>query len=150
MATSTMSEKENANVPSYLKVSKVITYVMYIWIVFGIIVLGLRVFLLALSASPTASFVEFVYNTSASFLEPFRGIWPPKAINETGYLDVAAIFAMIVYALLAWALSELISYVQSKIDLRKAEARQLVFEAAQKTKAPATPVVTPPKPRKIA
>jgi uncharacterized protein YggT (Ycf19 family) len=110
-------------VPAYLSVGKVITYAMYAWIMFGIIVLGLRVFLLAFSANPNAGFTDFIYRTSASFLEPFRGIFPPKAVSETGYLDVAAIFAMIIYALIGWAFSGLIHYIQSKIDHYTAEAR---------------------------
>jgi hypothetical protein len=110
-------------VPAYLSVGKVITYAMYAWVMFGIIVLGLRVFLLAFSANPAAGFTDFIYRTSASFLEPFRGIFPPKAVSETGYLDVAAIFAMIIYALIGWAFSALIHYIQSKIDYYTAEAR---------------------------
>ena len=130
----TEAQIENAAVPGFLKFSRVITYLIYIWVIFGIVVLGLRVFLLATSANATTPFVNFIYNTSASFLQPFRGIFPPKSVGETGYLDVAAIFAMIVYALLAWGLAALVSYVQSKIDLRKSEA------AAEAKRARATAV----------
>lgn len=137
---------EQSTVPGYLKFSKVITYVMYIWVLFGIIVLGLRVFLLAFSANATTPFVEFIYNTSASFLEPFRGIFPPKAVGETGYLDVASIFAMIMYALIAWGFAALISYIQDKIDQRKAEAL-----SPQYTTEPVVPATRPqPRPKKIA
>ena len=124
-------------VPGYLQFSKVITYVLYIWILFGIIVLGLRVFLLAFSANASTPFVNFIYNTSASFLQPFRGIFPPKSIGETGYLDVAAIFAMIIYALLAWGFAELINYVQAKIDIRKAAAEVEVATATRSRKTTA-------------
>lgn len=102
-------------VPTYLSVAKVITYAMYVWAVFGIIILGLRVFLLAFSANSSTPFVEFVYNTSASYLQPFRGIFPPKSVGVTGYLDIAAVFAMIIYGLLCWMFSALIHYVQGKI-----------------------------------
>jgi hypothetical protein len=116
----TYEERQKAAVPGYLKFSKIITYILYIWVIFGIIILGLRVFLLATSANPTTPFVNFIYETSASFLQPFRGIFPAHPIGETGYLDVAAVFAMIMYALIAWGFSALISYVQDKIDQRKA------------------------------
>lgn len=111
-------------IPGYLTVGKVISYAMYIWVIFGIIMLGLRVFLLAFSANPITPFVSFVYDTSDTFLQPFRGIFPPRTINETGYLDVAAIFAIIIYALLGWAFSALISYIQSKIDVYKMRAQE--------------------------
>ncbi|MDQ5972103.1 MAG: hypothetical protein QG553_262 [Patescibacteria group bacterium] len=112
-----MTEKDNSvPVPTYLTIGKVISYALYAWVIFGIIVLGLRVFLLAFSANSTTPFVEFIYNTSASFLQPFRGIFPPKPIGQTGYLDVAALFAMIIYSLLAWGFSALIEYIKYKIN----------------------------------
>lgn len=109
-------------VPAYLSVGKVITYFVYAWVLFGIIVLGLRIFLLAFGANTDTPFVEFIYNTSANFLDPFRGIFPPKPVGQTGYLDVAALFAMIIYALLGWAFSALIHYIQTKIDAQTAAA----------------------------
>lgn len=117
-------DNSKAKIPSYLTVGKVITYAMYVWIMFGIIMLGLRVFLLAFSANPTTPFVEFVYNTSASFLQPFRGIFPPRSLSETGYLDVAALFAMIIYGLIGWGFTGLISYIQTKINAFSQEAEK--------------------------
>jgi uncharacterized protein YggT (Ycf19 family) len=103
-------------VPTYLSVGKIITYAMYAWVIFGIIVLGLRVFLLAFSANDSTPFVDFIYRTSANFLNPFRGIFPPRPVGDTGYLDVAALFAMIIYALIGWGFSALVHVIQHKID----------------------------------
>ena len=103
-------------VPTYLSVGKVILVAMYAWIIFGIIMLGMRVFLLATSANAATPFVNFIYETSATFLQPFRGIFPPKSIGETGYLDVAALFAVIMYALIGWGFSALTHWLQNKID----------------------------------
>ena len=89
------------SVPGYLKLGKIITWLLYIWIIFGVVMLALRTFLLATSANPT-TFVDFVYRTSADFLQPFRGIFPSKPVGETGYLDVSAIFAIIIYLIFAW------------------------------------------------
>lgn len=114
-------ESKKSQIPTYLSVGKVITYAMYAWVLFGIIVLGLRVFLLAFSANQTTPFVNFIYTTSASFLQPFRGIFPPRSVGETGYLDVAAIFAMIIYSLIGWAFSALVHYIQAKIDAYSAD-----------------------------
>lgn len=124
-------------IPAYLSVSKIISYAMYAWVLFGIIVLGLRVFLLAFSANAATPFVHFIYNTSATFLNPFRGIFPPKPVGETGYLDVAAIFAMIIYALIGWGFSALVHYIQSKIDAsakaQLAEQQQVARTAPRRT-----------------
>lgn len=108
--------QKEVNVPGYLQISKILGYIMYAWVFFGIIVLGLRVFLLAFSANAATPFVEFIYRTSADYLEPFRGIFPSKSIGETGYLDIAAIFAIIIYLLIGWGFSAFIRYIQSKID----------------------------------
>lgn len=108
--------QQEIKVPGYLQISKILGYVMYAWVFFGIIVLGLRVFLLAFSANTSTPFVEFIYRTSADYLEPFRGIFPSKSISETGYLDVAAIFAIIIYLLIGWGFSAFIRYIQSRIS----------------------------------
>lgn len=118
-----MAANQN-KVPSYLSVGKVITYAMYLWVIFGIIVLGLRVFLLAFSANDSTPFVDFIYRTSASFLNPFRGIFPPRSVGDTGYLDVAALFAMIIYALIGWGFAALVHVIQAKIDTYKAQVPQ--------------------------
>lgn len=109
-------------VPGYLRISKVIAYILYAWVFFGVIVLGLQVFLLAFSANPATPFVHFIYRTSADYLEPFRQIFPPHQVSDTGYLDVAAVFAIIIYLLIAWGFSSLIHYIQFKIDEFKANA----------------------------
>lgn len=129
---------DNIKPPTYLIIGKVILYAMYIWVIFGIIMLGMRVFLLAFSANAATPFVNFIYDTSASFLQPFRGIFPPRPVGETGYLDVASLFAMIMYGLIGWGFSALIHYIQSKMDtyteaarIRLARQREAKAQAAQ-------------------
>lgn len=106
---------KNQEIPTILSIGKVLTYAMYALVIFAEIVLMFRVFLLAFSANPSSGFVDFIYRTSADFLEPFRGIFPPAAVGETGYLDVSALFAIIVYGLVAWGFSALIGYINSKV-----------------------------------
>ncbi len=115
-------------IPAYLRISRVLTYIMYAWVVFGIAVILMRVFLLAFSANLQAPFAKFVYTTSNDYLDPFRGIFPPRHIGETGYLDITALFAIIVYLFVAWLFSSLVVFVQSKID-QNIEAQQEGFRA---------------------
>lgn len=110
------TKSQKTEVPTYLNIGKVLTYAMYAFVIFAEIVLAFRVFLLAFSANPSSPFVKFIYDTSADFLQPFRGIFPPKAVGETGYLDVSALFAIIVYGLIAWGFSALIGYINHKIS----------------------------------
>ena len=117
--------QKEIKVPGYLKIGKVVTILLYIWVMFGVIVLGLRVFLLAFSANAATPFVQYIYKTSADYLAPFRWIFPSKPVGETGYLDIASIFAIIMYLLFAWLVSAGINYIQSKIDtIKEQEAKR--------------------------
>ncbi|MFZ1323911.1 MAG: YggT family protein [Candidatus Saccharimonadales bacterium] len=111
----------NVTIPGFLRISKVIAYVLYAWVIIGVVSLVLRVFLLLFSANQTTPFVKFVYNVSYDYLAPFRGIFPPRPVGETGYLDVAALFAIIIYLFLMWGFSALVQYVQHKIDVSRYE-----------------------------
>lgn len=104
------------SVPGYLSVSRIVAYIVYAWAFVAVILLSLRVFMLAFSANASTPFVEFVYRTSADYMAPFRDIFPVKPIGETGYFDVAALFAIIMYLLLAWLISSAIRLIQLKID----------------------------------
>jgi len=70
--------------------------------------------LLRFGASTDSSFVRFVYHIAAEFLQPFRGIFPPKQITDTSYFSSSGLFAIIMYSLFAAAIHGLISYVTVK------------------------------------
>jgi len=88
---------------------------MYFWVMIGVVSLALRVFLLAFSANMTAGFANFVLRVSNDYMEPFRGIFTGRGVGETGYLDVSALFAIIVYLFVAWGFKALIEFVDHKI-----------------------------------
>ncbi len=111
-----MGYHSEVSVPGYLSVSRIIAYIVYAWAFVAVILLSLRVFMLAFSANASTPFVEFVYRTSADYMAPFRDIFPVKPVGETGYFDVAALFAIIMYLLLAWLISSIIRLIQLKID----------------------------------
>ena len=128
-------DPKSIKVPGYLTIGKIIGYAMYIWVLYGIVILGISVFLQAFSANPTTPFVKWIYNASATFMQPFRGIFPPRQVSETGYIDSAAIFAMIIYGFIAWGFSALIDYVETKIKLFKRNA--VIQQQAKAATAPA-------------
>lgn len=125
----TNTNEDEILIPAKLRFSRIIVWIMYIWVLIGVISLSVRVLLLALSASTTAGFTNFVMKVSADYLQPFRGIFPPKTVGETGYLDVSALFAIVVYLFILWGFHSLIIYVQNKIDLDKAMQSQKIAEA---------------------
>lgn len=128
--TMEQNERRKIHIPTYLRIGKIIAYIMYAWVFIGIVLLGLRVFLLAFSANASTPFVAFVYRTSADYLEPFRGIFPPKQVGTTGYFDVAALFAIIIYLFVAWGFSALINYIQYRIDREATRQREEIKLAA--------------------
>lgn len=73
--------------------------------------LGLRVILRFFAADPTVSFVHWVYTSSSTLMEPFRGIFPTTVIGHNHVVDFSAIFAMVVYGLVALAFAALVSYL---------------------------------------
>lgn len=87
-------------------------------LVIGIIeaILGLRVILRLFGANPGTGFVQWVYDTSASLMEPFAGIFPTATVTPGFAIDFSAIFAMIVYAVIGYLLKLLFDYVTDALS----------------------------------
>lgn len=122
------AESKQVQVPSYLKISKVILAVFYFYIMLGIVSLTLRIFLLLFSANSSAGFYKLVMNASSDYLQPFRGIFPPKTLSGGGYFDVSSLFAIVVYLFIIWGVRSLVDYVQNKIDITKATQEKELAE----------------------
>lgn len=75
------------------------------------IFLGLRVILRLFGANSSASFVQWIYDSSAVLMQPFRGIFPTTTVAPGHLLDFSALFAMIVYGLIGLALLSLVTYL---------------------------------------
>lgn len=97
-----------------LTLARFVTYATYAIVVFAEIMLIFRIFLLLFNANPTTPFVQFVYNTSSDFMAPFRGIFPPHITQSGAYLDVTAIFALIVYLIIAVLVQSLMTYLDDR------------------------------------
>lgn len=71
-------------------------------VIIGVVwtLLGLRFILRLFSANPDNGFVNWIYETSGEILGPFRGIFP-SADLEGFVFDFTALFAMLVYGLIA-------------------------------------------------
>lgn len=127
---------EELETPTKLKMSMLLSWLFYAWAMFGVTALVLRVFLLATSANMTTGFTAFIARTSANYLQPFYGIFPAQAIGDTGYFDVSAVFAAIIYMFLAWGFKELITYIQRKIDQNRAEQQDQYLREAVRQSSP--------------
>ena len=81
----------------------------FIWLLFGGLeaLIGMRVILLLIGANPANPFTAFVYQLSELFLWPFRNIVANPAFQNY-VLEITSLIAMIVYALIGWAIVRLI------------------------------------------
>lgn len=68
----------------------------------------IRIVLLVLAANPDAGFSSLIYSWTAPFVAPFQGVFPNVVGSQGPTLDIAAILAMIVYALLARAVGAIL------------------------------------------
>ncbi|HEY4693289.1 MAG TPA: YggT family protein [Bellilinea sp.] len=79
-----------------------------IWLLFGLLeaAIGLRVIFKLIAVNPSNPFAAFLYRVTDLFLAPFQSLIGSPAA-EGMVLEVSSIIAMIVYALIAWALDRL-------------------------------------------
>ncbi|WP_347549020.1 YggT family protein [Pseudalkalibacillus hwajinpoensis] len=71
-------------------------------LIFGIIeaILGIRILLKLFSANSAAPFVQWIYDTSAPLLYPFRNIFPTTEFSGGFVVEFSAVFALIVYSII--------------------------------------------------
>jgi len=77
--------------------------------------LAFRFFLLLLGANSSNAFVSFVYAVSGLFVAPFKGIFS-NSVQGVAVFDWATVLAMIVYAVIAYAVVNLIAAAQADDD----------------------------------
>jgi uncharacterized protein YggT (Ycf19 family) len=77
-----------------------------IWLIMAVIVglLAFRLVLALIGANPASGFVNFIYTLTNPLVWPFVGIVGTPNFGGGSVLDVAALFAMVVYPLFAWVL----------------------------------------------
>lgn len=80
-----------------------------VWLLLGILeaLIGLRIALMLIGANPNSPIVALIYGLTYLFLFPFIGL-----INSPAYgnmvFEFSSIFAMLIYALIAWAVERII------------------------------------------
>ena len=85
-------------------------------IVFTVIelLIGARVILRLLGANPFTPFVNWVYTLSSALISPFANIFPSPVLRGGFVLDIPAIVGLLVYAILAYVIFQLIEFLSYK------------------------------------
>ena len=80
-----------------------------VWLLFGILeaLLALRFGLKLIGANPDSPIAVFIYGFTNLFLFPFTGLTGTPAVGGM-VLEISTVIAMVVYALIGWALERLI------------------------------------------
>ncbi|MBE3118075.1 MAG: YggT family protein, partial [Candidatus Atribacteria bacterium] len=80
-----------------------------VWLVLGILeaLLALRFFLKLIGANPESPIAVFIYGFTSLFLFPFAGLTGTPAAGGM-VLEISTVIAMVVYALIGWALERII------------------------------------------
>ena len=84
-----------------------------IYLVLGTIdgLLLIRLVLKLLAANPLAGFSKFIYGLTDVFLAPFRNLLPIVGGGSGAVLEMSTVIAIVVYALIGWALVRLVAIV---------------------------------------
>lgn len=81
----------------------------FVYLVLGIIegLIVIRLVLKLLAANAGAAFTSLIYGITGPLVAPFQGVFPTPQ-TDGSILEVASLLALIVYALIAWAIVRII------------------------------------------
>jgi YGGT family len=80
-----------------------------IWLVFGVleVLIALRIGLMLVGANPDSPVVAMIYAITSLFLIPFVGLIGSPTFGGL-VLEISSMFAMLIYALIAWVIDRLV------------------------------------------
>lgn len=114
-----------------VRAARLLTYLVYAFVLVALTILGFGFFLLLFGASPDAPFAEWIYRSLARVMAPFRGIFEPVPLDGDSVLDTSVLFAMIVYGLLGMLLHALIDWLTVRlVVIRRREPATAVADGA--------------------
>ena len=73
----------------------------------------IRIIFELFAANPDAGFNNLIYTITALLVAPFQGVFPTPQ-SHGSILDLAAVLAIIVYALLAWGIARLFELIRRR------------------------------------
>lgn len=124
----------------FLQVSRVLVWVVYAVVLCYLVILTIAFVLQLLGADPSASFVDWIYRSSARIMQPFRGAFPAQQVTDRSVFNASLLFAAIVYSLLALLLSAALLWMSDRIDAIAAR-RQMRQSAPQSWPPSGSPAV---------
>jgi hypothetical protein len=81
--------------------------------------LAFRLIFKLMGASVGSAFVGMIYGITGIFIMPFEGIfrrWFTQGLETTSVLEPSTVVAIIVYAILAWGIVQLLHVLSGKLQ----------------------------------
>src|SRR5262245_13052214 len=122
-------EAESSPLPIFLKIGRVIVWIVYAIVLVTAILLTLAFFLELAGANPNAGFVQWVYRSTERAMRPFRGIFPEQQINDQSTLDFSLLFAAVFYFVIALLLDALMRWLSARLRRREQQTATLRAQA---------------------
>jgi hypothetical protein len=127
----------------FVWMSRLVSYVVYFWIIAAELIMALGFSLLLFGANPSSPFADWAYRNLDRTMKPFRGIFAPIELGQTGndvgaVFDTSVLFAMIVYGVLLILIHALIGWLTHRLYVLERQehdeqlgrtADQLAYEA---------------------
>lgn len=117
-----------------LVIARGVSYLVYFWLIVVEIILLMGFVLLLFGANPSAGFTQWVYRNLERVMAPFRGIFTPIQVGTTAsdvpaIFETSVLFAMIVYGILALAMSALIGWLSGRLARIERDEERRQYEA---------------------
>ena len=90
-------------------------------IIFDVIavLLALRIILRFFGANAATPFVSWLYETTQGLIAPFAGIFPNPRVSGAYVLDIAAVVALVVYAVIGYVILSFLADLRARALARK-------------------------------
>jgi uncharacterized membrane protein len=84
----------------------------FVWLFFGILeaLIALRIGLKLIGANAASPIAAFIYGVTSLFLAPFAGLTGTPSAGGM-VLEISSVIALLVYALIAWALVKIVQVI---------------------------------------
>jgi uncharacterized protein YggT (Ycf19 family) len=102
-----------------LRGARVLTCLVYAFVVIALVILMVGFFLLLFGADPEAPFAEWWYRSLDRVMAPFRGIFESLDLSGDSVLDTSVLFAMIVYGIVGLFLHQLIEWLADRLFMMR-------------------------------
>lgn len=93
--------------------NRLATWVVYFFVGLAELGLAVRAVMRFFAANPDNGFVHWVYSSSNTLMEPFRGAFTTVTVGHDHTVDFPALFAMAVYVLVALAFLALADWLST-------------------------------------